>query len=241
LALAVVVSACLGCMTAGDDRCAGVTCAAGRECVNGVCVSRDLPRPDWFAGYPDWSGGYDMPGRDGFVDAAADAAADGAGADGAGADTAVVDAAAVDAAKADAASCAPGTKTLVVKVHVEGLSYLRIQNNQAWWYHVTYAAPGLSTSPASPTTINAVDWTPTWPFSSGNGMHCACESAKFDLCKAGVALGASPTFSSLKKISGPGVVVLAQAPIKGSGYRAAVLVHDTPYGSNWYEFKITFK
>jgi hypothetical protein len=220
LALVVVVSACLGCSTVASDRCAGVTCAAGRECVNGVCVSRDLPRPDW-------SAGYDAPGLDGFVDVAADVA----GADTVGA----------DAAKVDGASCSPGTKALVVKVHVEGLSYLRIQSNQAWWYHVTYAAPGLSTSPASPTTINTVDWTPTWPFSSGNGMHCACESAKFDLCKAGVALGASPKFSSLKKISGPGVVALHQVPLAGNGYRAAVLVHDTPYGSNWYEFKITFK
>ena len=225
LALVVVVSACLGCSTVASDRCAGVTCAAGRECVNGECVNRDLPRPDG-------SAGYDAPGLDGFVDAGADTTA---------VDAAAVDAAALDAATADGASCSPGTKALVVKVHVEGLSYLRIQSNQAWWYHVSYAAPGLSTSPASPTTINSVAWTPTWPFSSGDGMHCACESAKFDLCKAGVALGPTPTFSSLKKISGPGVVVMHQVPLAGNGYRAAVLVHDTPYGSNWYEFKITFK
>ncbi len=214
MALVVVVSACLGCSTVASDRCAGVTCAAGRECVNGECVSRDLPRPDG-------SAAYDAPGLDGFA--------------------AAVDAAANDAETADGASCSPGTKALVVKVHVEGLSYLRIQSNQAWWYHVSYAAPGLSTSPASPTTINTVAWTPTWPFSSGNGMHCACESAKFDLCKAGVALEPSPTFSSLKNISGPGVVAMHQVPMVGNGYRAAVLVHDTPYGSNWYEFKITFK
>jgi len=218
LALALAASACLGCSPVGTDLCAGVTCAVGRECVGGICLSRDLATADLLPpDAPSWL----------LPDAATDYP--GVGAD-----------ATPDLPPQDASSCVPGKKELVVKVHVEGLSYLRIQDNQAWWYHVTYSAPGRTVTPPHPTTINGVTWTPTWPFGSGSGKNCVCESSKFDLCAAGVALGAAPKYSSLTKISGPGLVVLVQAPFKGNGYRTVVEVHDTPYWSAWYEFKLTF-
>jgi hypothetical protein len=148
---------------------------------------------------------------------------------------------AVDHAAPDTSPCSPGTKEVTVKAYVEGLSYVRIQDNKAWWYHVTYTAPGLSVTPPHPTYFNGVAWTPTWPFTSGTGWHCKCESSKYDLCGASVALGPTPKFSAFKKLSGPGVVALVQAPSSGNGYRTMVEVHDTPNGAAWYEFRVAFK
>lgn len=212
------------CVPPVQDPCASVTCAQGRRCVAGVCVSASpdtgLPFADTLI--PDTT--HIVPAADLSSVQDQDLSGD-----------------LIPDTSVDASPCVPGSKEVRIRAYIDGVSRIKIQDNKLWWHHLIWYPPGyLNAPPVQPTYVNGKSWLPTWPF-SGSGKDCNCESDKYDLCDAGVQLGAQPTLDQVQTVASRGVVAAVVYPFAANNYLTVVQIADTPYLADWHEIVVKFK
>jgi len=117
------------------------------------------------------------------------------------------------------------TRTLTIRMHVDGSDFLQVSGNQLWLEHAFYVRPD------NPIYVNGRPWAPTW---DGN------VSTKYT--------GLKPAFNShnpqkiqLAVTAGRGPVSIAHLPAPDNNQTLAVLINDNDYdGQDWYEFTISW-
>jgi hypothetical protein len=113
---------------------------------------------------------------------------------------------------------------LTIKALVDGRSRILVQNNELWWHHLDYAAPGRWGGANEPTSVGVLPdllpWQPDWPFGSGEGGFCDCVSSKLDLTDAGLGLGTTPEVLGLQLKDARNDVTIVEEPSQSNGFLA---------------------
>lgn len=66
---------------------------------------------------------------------------------------------------------------LRVNALIDGRSRLILTGDQLYWFHLDYSAPGRLDGNTLPTTIDGVDWFPSWPdVPDAENRDCDCRS-----------------------------------------------------------------
>lgn len=122
-----------------------------------------------------------------------------------------------------------GSVEVGIRVLIDGRSHLKIQDNQLWWHHFDFAAPGRFEGADEATIVNSFSWVPVWPFND-EGRGCDCESSKLDLSLAGVQLPNNPELLELQLVDVRDSATVIQAPSSANGYLTILELNDNPSG-----------
>ena len=120
-----------------------------------------------------------------------------------------------------------------VQAWVDGRSQLILQGDTARWHHFDFAAPGREFA-NEPTTIDGVDWFPTWPdVPDVQNRDCNCDSDTFTGVNPPVPQAAAVV--SLIPVQARGPMSIVQSPTSGNEYTLIVQFNDNaPPGAAWY-------
>ena len=133
-------------------------------------------------------------------------------------------------------SSAQETVTIHVRAYIDGGSDLILSGSTAQWHQLGAAAPGRLNGANEPTTINGVDWLPSWPDQpTPENRDCNCDSSTF----AGVSPPLPADLSGAKlSFSAIACRFACSASIKGN---EVVINFDDgpPPGADWYEVEVT--
>jgi hypothetical protein len=131
-------------------------------------------------------------------------------------------------------SAAANTIEVSVRALIDGISQIKIQDNQLWWHHIQAAAPGRHRDLDEPTNVNGFDWLPVWPFND-DGRDCDCESDRLDLSNAGIQLTNDLELRAFRVVNARDSAALIQSPSAGNGFLSIIELDDPSSGSAWYE------
>jgi hypothetical protein len=128
--------------------------------------------------------------------------------------------------------------TVTVSAYIDGVSSLVIQGDTVHWHHSDWAAPGRWDENDYPTTINGINWTPTWP-SEGSNESCNCDSSS--ISGLFTALPASAITVHLNSLNSPGQVTILEQPSLSNGY-SLIIQFDDYYrgGASWYNIELSY-
>jgi hypothetical protein len=128
---------------------------------------------------------------------------------------------------------------ITIKAHIDGKSRLILQGNTAQWFHISTAAPGRHQGRDLPTTINDVEWFPTWPDNpDAENRHCECFSDIFE----GVdpALSRKSANYELEEVQARRPVTIFQFPEAENDYTLIIEFYDDVGDSDDYEVILKF-
>ena len=123
---------------------------------------------------------------------------------------------------------------ITIKAHIDGKSRLILQGNTAQWFHISTAAPGRHQGRVLPTTINNVEWFPTWPDNpDAENRHCECFSDIFE----GVDPALPGKFANyeLEEVQARRPVTIFQIPEAENDYTLIIEFNDEVGDSDDYE------
>ncbi len=127
-----------------------------------------------------------------------------------------------------------------IRAFIDGRSRIKIQDNQLWWQHLDFAAPGRLESADESTIVNGFSWLPVWPFND-EGRGCDCESSKLDLSLVGVQLASDAELLELRLVDVRVSASIVQAPSGDNDFLTILEMNDNPsVGAAWYELVAVF-
>jgi hypothetical protein len=130
-------------------------------------------------------------------------------------------------------------ETVNIRAYIDGRSRLILQGNSVRWYHLDFAAPGRELFTNQPTTIDGVNWYPTWPDVPDNeNRFCACSSSTYAAITPPIP--AQDMSVSLELVRArTGFVSIVEYPSVANGYSIVIDFDDNPVShSDWYEVNV---
>lgn len=147
------------------------------------------------------------------------------------------------------------TGTFRFRAWIDGSDYVYIQNagGKVWYEHLQYDYPGEhsqtgvpynATFPA-PTTIDGVDWTPTWDKTAQKSNTYTSSSHNYPSGEW-TALAINKITNASDALQSRGPITIVDHPSSSNGYTAKVLLNDDTgsivyRGAAWYEFEISWE
>ncbi len=144
------------------------------------------------------------------------------------------------------------TGTFHFRGYFDGSDYIYIRNagGEVWYEHIKYDYPGLhspynSSSPA-PTTIDGVDWHPSWNYTSQLSDTYVTNSPQNYPSGEWVAINITKITSQSDPEQSRGPVTIEDFPSNSNNYTAKILVNDDTgsivfFGAAWYEFELSWE
>ena len=142
--------------------------------------------------------------------------------------------------------------TFHFRAYIDGSDYVCIQNagGKVWYEHLQYDYPGehepySAASPAA-TTLDGVDWTPTWDKTAMKSNTYTSSSPQNYPSGAWTALSINKVTNASDSAQSRGPVTIEQLPSSSNSYTAKVLLNDDTgaivyRGGAWYEFELSWE
>jgi hypothetical protein len=143
------------------------------------------------------------------------------------------------------------TGTFHFRGYFDGSDYVYIQDagGKVWYEHIAYDYPGehspySSSSPAA-TTIDGVDWYPTWNKTTKMSGTYVSSSPQNYPSGEWAALNITKITNASDSTQSRGPITIEDFPSSSNNYTAKVLVNDDTgsivySGAAWYEFELSW-
>ena len=146
--------------------------------------------------------------------------------------------------------------TFHFRAWIDGSDYVYIQNagGKVWYEHIEYDYPGehsqtgvtYSAESPAPTTLDGVNWTPTWDKTAKKSNTYTTSSPQNYPSGEWTAVSINKVTSTSDATQSRGPVTIEEYPSSTNSYTAKILINDDTgaivyLGAAWYEFELSWE